>query len=128
MSKASAFEPSNKVSKFLRFALAFLFYPGYVEYYELDPIFKRSAPFPVYDLLEADQGILLDIGCDKGNVFEILSREVFPVGVEISRKWAKRIKKHKSAILAPTQNLPLRNQTIDFVVVSKILEHLQNKI
>ena len=124
--------PSNLVGKiklffsFLRLILCFLFYPGYVKYYELDSSFRRNTPYLIYSLIGAKRGYLLDIGCGDGDTFDLLPSSVFPIGVEISRTRTKRIKKHAHAILADAQNLPIRNGTMNFAVASEILEHLPN--
>lgn len=114
--------------KLIRTSLALFFCSGYQEYYEFDAIFKRSTPFQFYNLLEANQGNLLDIGCGDGDSFNLLSPEIFPIGVEISYTRAKRINKHASAILANAEDLPIKDETIDFVIASEILEHLPNPL
>ncbi len=68
------------------------------------------------------EGEVLDIGCGTGSIAELLEREV--VGVDLS--YSMCAKNYGSCINGDAENLPLKNESFDFVISSLALQWIND--
>jgi len=80
-----------------------------------------------------DDGVVLDVGCGTGLLFEhIAGKTKFVVGTDISRgileEAKKKTKFYKNAalILADADNMPFRSQVFNMVLAITLLQNLPN--
>jgi ubiquinone/menaquinone biosynthesis C-methylase UbiE len=76
------------------------------------------------DILKYAKGKILDVGCgDKPFFTYIESQAEYYIGID----YPKQMQENSNIeIYASADLLPLKNQTFDFVIISQVLEHLEN--
>lgn len=74
--------------------------------------------------------IVADLGCGKGIYFRYyVRRGFFVIGIDIDKKTLYRVKsqyKDVSLIIADAQNIPLRESSVNMIVIAELLEHLNS--
>ena len=77
---------------------------------------------------------ILDIGCAEGHTIEWL-REFFPnkykyIGIDLSKTRIKKAQKqnvqYTEYCVGHAEDLPLENESVDFVLASQVIEHVPN--
>ncbi len=66
---------------------------------------------------------VLDLGCGDGTLLGIMDETLFKVGIDISYK-ALRLVKRGNLIQASSEVLPFRRDTFDLLMCTEVLEHL----
>lgn len=85
---------------------------------------KRKITYHLRDEFE----VILDVGCGSG-LYDDIFKDKFIVGVDIDKSaLIKANNKNKYAyyVLGDAENLPLKSQKFDFVLIRELLEHLNN--
>lgn len=78
-------------------------------------------------------GVLLDVGCGRGALYELLSEEGIEVslyvGCDIEITYIREVEGEKvDRVLCDAHHLPIRRSAADLVVCSEVLEHLQKPL
>ncbi len=76
------------------------------------------------DLIPKDVKSVLDIGCGNGIVTNMI-QSPFVVGLDLGRSPLNHVKKH--TVQASLDALPIKNQKFDLIILTEVLEHLDNE-
>jgi 2-polyprenyl-3-methyl-5-hydroxy-6-metoxy-1,4-benzoquinol methylase len=71
--------------------------------------------------------IILDIGCADGSLGKIFKKSNQVIGVDISKedlKKAKKVLDQTFLVDLNSQKIPLKNQSVDIIICSEVIEHL----
>jgi ubiquinone/menaquinone biosynthesis C-methylase UbiE len=72
---------------------------------------------------------IVDIGCSSGALTRVLAQKAPVVGLDIDKPtlvWLKKHSKNIQLVCADVGHLPFRNDSVDIVVVSSVLEHAED--
>lgn len=75
------------------------------------------------------KSLILDLGCNIGALTGPLSLRAKTIGLDIDKEklfWAKKFNHHIEFICCDLCNLPLRESSVDIVIASSVLEHIEN--
>ena len=82
----------------------------------------------ILDIIPQECRIIADIGCGQGAITNVLAERYALIGVDISQEGLKHLSPETSPILASAGSIPLRDQSVDLVLSSELLEHLPDEV
>jgi len=97
-------------------------------YYDQAELWKEPAHYAdeciriIESLMPCDVRNILDIGCGNGTITNRLATRFQVIGVDSSREAIRHFLGEK--LLASSGSVPLKDQSIDLVLLSNVLEHL----
>ena len=73
--------------------------------------------------------IVLDVGCEEGYLASKLQSPSYLIGLDFQREPLDKAKKRFDAVVCgDAQNLPFKNQSVECVICSEILEHVNDPL
>jgi SAM-dependent methyltransferase len=84
----------------------------------------------VWMSLDKEAKTMLDVGCGKSDPMKFINRNksFYAIGIDIFRPYLKRSKSrriHDDYILCDATKLPIKSKSIDIVLCTEVLEHLE---
>ena len=104
---------------------------GRHEAYHFDIAFRLSR-FQKDRIIAMTAGIqpgdhVLDVGCNSGYIVDFLPRPIVADGVDVARELVALAQKRLNrATVAPAEELPYSDRSVDVVILGEILEHVHD--